>query len=953
MTTPPGPVFLSYTRIDLEFALRFAAALKNAGVPVWMDRFELRPGCDWRRGVEAGLAASAGMICVLSPDYVSSKYCLDELATVDRFNVMNAARPKPLFPAVIRPVPDERQPLEIRRLQYVHFYDRDRDWRDENLFDERLRQLLDGLRTSAGGPLAGDPPGQEEQYLNGLVAELETRRGVTEFVELAAEARAAGPGRPAPTDDEFGYAAMIEPRRPAAAPVELATIAEAAGRFDRFVLLGEPGAGKTTALRRLARAAARERLGSDRLSAAPLPLLVYLPQWTTEPTPAAFVRARWQAYGLPPGDPVELSRAGEVALYLDGLNEMGADGPRKAALLAGWLTAPDGPRRVTVTCRVRDYLDPLRLGELPTVTVRELDEPRVRQFAANYLGPRAADFLARVLPPAGPHRAPDPRRMSTLVVNPYLLGALVYLFEQSPGGDLPANNGALFRALARALWQRERQRGTAGWRPFEEVEGRFAALAFAMIDEGRPVDVPEEYAAEQLGDAALVRLGMSASFLQAGDGTVRFYHQLFQEYFAGVALLGRDDLERFVGAHELVGGFDGARSYPWDEPLIAACGITSDPIRVAERIGVANPLLAVRALVGGRHEAASVSQTCRRVLAQLELDVASIRKHFPNTDAVEDETFDAMKQYAQRVGIMAGGVGASAADALAHALVSPSVYVQYAALEGLVRSGYANRRADLIGVLEWWGCGDLRREAKNDYVSDIHSSGRTWGRGFAVLAARCLAAHGLSENRQLLRDWLRPRIEADIVNLGELDYDTCYNLCRAFPPLAPVVYDVFLASGEEFQVALADLISRTDRHFVQLVEPYCFPEHEAISGAVSRVVELSRLGRASITAVTNLVAGLLAHPSGAVRAQAVAALDGVRPQTDPEQFGREYEALVLPLVGRALDDPSPSVRRAALWCVYRRNGRHSQLLGQLERLAASDPDDRVKKFAAREARRLR
>jgi hypothetical protein len=45
--------------------------------------------------------------------------------------------------------------------------------------------------------------------------------------------------------------------------------------------------------------------------------------------------------------------------------------------------------------------------------------------------------------------------MTELIRNPYLLGALVYRFEPSPGGKLPANNGILLRKPAQALWQRD------------------------------------------------------------------------------------------------------------------------------------------------------------------------------------------------------------------------------------------------------------------------------------------------------------------------------------------------------------------------------------------------------------------------------------------------------------------------------------------------------------------
>lgn len=79
-----------------------------------------------------------------------------------------------------------------------------------------------------------------------------------------------------------------------------------------------------------------------------------------------------------------------------------------------------------------------------------------------------------------------------LTRNPYLLSALVYLFERSPEHDLPRNAGKLFQGLARALWEREGKRGAAGWVPYHEAEPGFAALAFDMIEEDRGTAVPED-----------------------------------------------------------------------------------------------------------------------------------------------------------------------------------------------------------------------------------------------------------------------------------------------------------------------------------------------------------------------------------------------------------------------------------------------------------------------------
>jgi hypothetical protein len=166
-----------------------------------------------------------------------------------------------------------------------------------------------------------------------------------------------------------------------------------------------------------------------------------------------------------------LLKTGDVLLYLDGLNEMGAAGPDKAKRLQQWLSSDSAPQRVVITCRIADYAGDLDL-KLSTVRVQEMDEAHIRQFATNYLSDRAEPFLKHILPESEWERR-NSRHLFHLARNPYMLGALVYLYQHIPDGDLPRNTGTLFRELVRRLWELERDRDTLGWIPFEQMEQAF------------------------------------------------------------------------------------------------------------------------------------------------------------------------------------------------------------------------------------------------------------------------------------------------------------------------------------------------------------------------------------------------------------------------------------------------------------------------------------------------
>ena len=93
--TPPlevvdGPrefdVFISHASEDKESIVRpLAVSLKERGLSVWFDEFELRIGDSLRRKIDAGIARSRFGIVVLSPSFFAKswpQYELDGLVTM-------------------------------------------------------------------------------------------------------------------------------------------------------------------------------------------------------------------------------------------------------------------------------------------------------------------------------------------------------------------------------------------------------------------------------------------------------------------------------------------------------------------------------------------------------------------------------------------------------------------------------------------------------------------------------------------------------------------------------------------------------------------------------------------------------------------------------------------------------------------------------------------------------
>jgi len=74
-------VFISYSRVDHFFAELVKIKLEEKDISVWVDKGQLRPGNDWRMGIDKGISGCSVVLLALSDHSAKSSYVTYEWAS--------------------------------------------------------------------------------------------------------------------------------------------------------------------------------------------------------------------------------------------------------------------------------------------------------------------------------------------------------------------------------------------------------------------------------------------------------------------------------------------------------------------------------------------------------------------------------------------------------------------------------------------------------------------------------------------------------------------------------------------------------------------------------------------------------------------------------------------------------------------------------------------------------
>jgi len=105
-------VFISHTSRDTEWARSFANALKERGVSVWFDEFDVQPGESLREALESGLRNSDVFVALLDAEAPPKPNLFFELGAAIGMG-------KKVVPIVPKGIDVGALPLDLRLRRYL------------------------------------------------------------------------------------------------------------------------------------------------------------------------------------------------------------------------------------------------------------------------------------------------------------------------------------------------------------------------------------------------------------------------------------------------------------------------------------------------------------------------------------------------------------------------------------------------------------------------------------------------------------------------------------------------------------------------------------------------------------------------------------------------------------------------------------------------------------------
>lgn len=337
---------------------------------------------------------------------------------------------------------------------------------------------------------------------------------------------------------------------------------EAVQRLDKLMILGKPGAGKTTFLKRLAMQCSGGKVMSDRV-----PLFVTLKDFAEadgQPSLLDYLD-RWAGLSLE-----AIVQAGKALILLDGLDEAREVDSDRVLRQIKAFSQQYSQNCFVITCRIaaREYT----YEQFTEVEVADFDDTQIAEFSNNWFRSRndavkSERFLARLK---------EDQPIRELAASPLLLTLLCLVFEDS--GDFPTNRAEVYRYgvdLLLMKWDKKRniERNQAykrmSLRRKKDLLGQIARKTFEAGNYFFKQREAERYISEYIQDlpdastdpealevdsaAVLKSIESHHSLLvERARGIYSFSHIAFHEYFTAQEFANASNLQTLEQALQML-----------------------------------------------------------------------------------------------------------------------------------------------------------------------------------------------------------------------------------------------------------------------------------------------------------------------------------------------------------------------------------------------------------------
>jgi formylglycine-generating enzyme required for sulfatase activity/Mrp family chromosome partitioning ATPase len=467
-------LFLSHVQADTDYARRFKQELEARGVRVWLAMDQIPAGESLLRAIDRALGAAEHMVVLWRGE--GSAWQWTELSAFFSLTTTDASRR--LIPVLLSAEPLPKLLGDLARLD-------GKQLTAPQLADRVLPLLRPAVAAPPTEPASIDPVASYRRSLAAAhshlvpfapeVSELLLHDAV---VEVAMELAAHG-GHGDFGDDRDLRDERLHAKEPLTLRRLLQAGVAAKGRstMPRWLVLGEPGSGKTTLARNLVRQLASEPSG-------PLPIygsVTRLAEFdgdlaslaAADVLGEADLRARVGAIVQQ-----RLGKLGAVWVLLDGFDEVPDRLRAKAWNMVNQLASKHVHAVLVVLSRPVAFENKQTWQVFRTARVAALDAPRQRELATRLVGESAAFAVL-----AATARSP---RLADLARNPLFLTLLSFVMRDAlaAGREIPTDAARLYGAAVSLLLGRGFALDPRPVRDQTAARGLLQALSLALLRQG-------------------------------------------------------------------------------------------------------------------------------------------------------------------------------------------------------------------------------------------------------------------------------------------------------------------------------------------------------------------------------------------------------------------------------------------------------------------------------------